>query len=173
MSGSRTQLPRYAAIWLLVVSVTAGLSWGAIARAGAAASLIGAPAPLGSVTGASAAATSTQMPNPLPPTQPPATSTSHATTRPSSSTRPTTSAPEPTRSGVQSVNTQAGQVWAYCVGATPHIRSVVATDGWRFEIAAEDNGRIEVKFEPPRDDQGGEVEVKVRCQSGSPSFSTD
>jgi hypothetical protein len=173
MSGSRTQLPRYAAIWLLVVSLTAGLSWVAIARAGAAASLIGAPAPLGSVTVAGGAPTSTDLPNPVPPTQPPATSTTHTTTRPSSSPRPTTSSPEPTRSGVQSVSTPAGQVWAYCVGATPHIRSVVATEGWRFEIAAEDNGRTEVKFEPPRDHHDDEVEVKVRCQSGSPSFSTE
>ena len=37
MSGSRAQLLRYAATWVLVVSVTAGLSWGAIARAGEAA----------------------------------------------------------------------------------------------------------------------------------------
>lgn len=48
MSGSRAQLLRYAATWVLVVSVTAGLSWGAISRAGEAATLLGAPVPLGS-----------------------------------------------------------------------------------------------------------------------------
>lgn len=187
MSGSRRHLLRYAATWLLVVSVTAGLSWGAIARAGAAASLLGAPAPLGSVTAAGPAPTATP---PLPdvtarPTTSASTSSEHPSTSPSatqsttrsttsSTTRSTAPSAEPTRSGVQSFSTAAGQVWAYCIGSTPHIRSVVATEGWRFEIATEDAGRIEVKFAPPGgNDHDGEVEVRVRCQSGSPSFSTE
>ncbi len=175
MSGSRRHLLRYAATWLLVVSVTAGLSWGAIARAGAAASLLGAPAPLGSVTAAGPAPTATP---PLPdvtatPTTSASTSSEHPSTSPSA-TQSTAPSAEPTRSGVQSFSTAAGQVWAYCIGSTPHIRSVVATEGWRFEIATEDAGRIEVKFAPPGgNDHDGEVEVRVRCQSGSPSFSTE
>lgn len=175
MSGSRAQLLRYAATWVLVVSVTAGLSWGAIARAGEAATLLGAPVPLGSAAAATTAGltpSATQSVPPPPPVTSAPTSSGQSSTSPSS---PSTPKPEPTESSrpvVRSVSTAAGQVWAYCVGDTAYRRSVVATDGWSFEFSREDNGRFEVKFQLAGAEEE-EVEVKVRCEAGLPVFTTD
>lgn len=175
MSGSRAQLLRYAATWVLVVSVTAGLSGGAIARAGEAATLLGAPVPLGSAaapTTAGLTPSATQSVPPPPPVTSAPTSSGQSSTSPSS---PSTPKPEPTESSrpvVRSVSTAAGQVWAYCVGDTAYRRSVVATDGWSFEFSREDNGRFEVKFQLAGAEEE-EVEVKVRCEAGLPVFTTD
>lgn len=65
MTEMRVRTIRYALIWLLLVGATASVSWAAIARAGAQASLLGAPPPLAatSSTGAPAVIRPTQSGN--------------------------------------------------------------------------------------------------------------
>jgi hypothetical protein len=175
MSGSRAQLLRYAATWVLVVSVTAGLSWGAISRAGEAATLLGAPVPLGSAAAPTTAGLDAQRDpvGPAPAAGDVGTDLQRAVV--DLPELPKHPKPEPTESPrpvVRSVSTAAGQVWAYCVGDTAYRRSVVATDGWSFEFSREDNGRFEVKFQLAGAEEE-EVEVKVRCEAGLPVFTTD
>ena len=182
-------IARYAAAWFLVVSAAAALSWVAIARAGTEASLLGAAPPLGSATAASvgvvassswSAATipttaPTLVPSPTtssrPPTPvPPRNSLTPPVTRSSSSPSSSSSTSSGGRSDVQSFTSAGGQVLAFCTGSAPHIRSVIATEGWRFEIS-EDASKVEVHFQPPSGHD--DLEIKIRCAGGSPVFSTD
>ena len=189
MTEMRVRTIRYALIWLLLVGATASVSWAAIARAGAQASLLGAPPPLAatSSTGAPAVIRPTQseteplptqsdtaplptQPSTAPPTSAPRTSTSGRVTRPSTSSTHAASSPPPVQSAVKPFSTAGGQLWAYCEGGIPKAR-VVPAEGWGFHVS-EDDARLEVTFEPP-DGHGDHIEVKVRCIAGLPSFSTD
>ena len=176
----RVRTIRYALIWLLLVGATASVSWAAIARAGAQASLLGAPPPLAatSSTGAPAVIPPTHsdtaplptQPSTAPPTSAPRTSTSGRVTRPSTSSSHAASSPPPVQSAVKPFSTAGGQLWAYCEGGIPKAR-VVPAEGWGFHVSTDD-ARLEVTFEPP-DGHGDHIEVKVRCIAGLPSFSTD
>lgn len=184
----RVRTIRYALIWLLLVGATASVSWAAIARAGAQASLLGAPPPL-------AATSSTGAPAVIRPTQSKRSRCRRSPTRRrcrrSRQRRPDIRATHldvrarhaaidlqlargqlaaPVQSAVKPFSTAGGQLWAYCEGGIPKAR-VVPAEGWGFHVSTDD-ARLEVTFEPP-DGHGDHIEVKVRCIAGLPSFSTD
>lgn len=178
MSGSRTTTLRYAAAWLFVVSAIAGLTWAAIGRAGAQASLMGAAPPLGAAPPATAPPTTASPAAASPNASAPGTSATAATAATATTASLTTSEPaasDPPRSAWRSFVTAGGTVLAYCLGSTAHTR-VVATEGWRFEVGTED-GTVEVKLEPPNppgdDIEVNDIEVTVRCVAGAPIFGAE
>jgi len=66
----------------------------------------------------------------------------------------------------------AGAVVASCRGTTVSLRGAQPNSGWRVEVGNRGPEQIEVQFSTVRDD-GGEVELRARCISGEPRFSTN
>lgn len=178
--GAMTGRPmlRYAVLWAAVVTATATLALGAITRAGAEVALIGAPPPPAAVTGptdpvgvpgatasssaASSTTTATSSNGDNGTSGTPGGTGSPAPAKPSAST--------PARPVVATYSTSGGQVWAYCEGGSPRVRSVVPADGWRFETSTE-SGRLKITFE--RESTDDDVEVRIRCAGNGPVFSLD
>lgn len=82
-----------------------------------------------------------------------------------------TSSESERRPDVLSFTTAGGQLWAYCANGTPHARSIVPAEGWRFRFERE-GALLEVTFEPSAVNTT-QIEVHISCVAGSPVFAID
>ncbi len=178
-------------LWLVVVGAVSTLGWLVIARAGAAASLLGSePAPRAmtapAVPGATSGAAVTAATSPGPSTSPAATAPTPAPAPtgagPAAPTRPSGAATGGTKPGAPSgggqtpalkavpgsTTTRGGSIGATCTGTTLALSWVTPNQGWSNTRKVDDNA-IEVQFRSG----DGEVEVKVRCSDGAPTFTVD
>lgn len=139
-----------AALWLLVVTVGAGVAWIAIDRAGQQISTSGP-------------SLSTPSPAPTDTTRVPATPrSSQPPSTASSPTAPTS--PTPARA-VRTWSGQPGSLTVACVGTTGRLVSATPADGWRVDHGGSDS-RVEVTFESG----AKEVEVRATCATTKPVF---
>ena len=166
-------------LWLLVVGAVSTLGWLAIARAGEAASLLGSePPPRAMTAPAATSAPATVTPSSVAASAPPTTPAATRTGNPSTPARPPAGgAPPPATSGETSgpakgvpgsTTTRGGSIGASCSGSALALSWVTPNQGWSNTRKFEDDA-IEVKFRSGQD----EVEVKVRCSDGRPTFEID
>ena len=200
MSGRRAVLV-WVTGWCLVVVAVSTVVWAVIGRAGQ--GVVPVAEPEGQSTGSVPVPSRSHHPSPhpsrspsrtptastsAPPTTPPATTSSApvtvppttaptsappTTSSPAQPTSPTSSAPPPppdTRRG--SWSGSGGGVVAECTGSRISLVSAYANAGWRYEIGDRGPDRVEVKLSQTGE-EGREVDVRARCASGAPAFSTE
>ncbi len=184
--GLGRSVPTGILLWLVVVGAVSTLGWLAIARAGEAASLLGSEPPARAMTASAAASAPASgaptsaaaiTPEITPAGTPAATRAATGAGHPSTAAKPpsggappstTGKTPVPAKGVPGSTTTRAGSIGASCSGSTLALSWVTPNQGWSNTRTIEDDS-IEVKFVSGED----QVEVKVSCSDGRPTFEID
>lgn len=167
----RLPLVAWAALWAVVVVLSATSVWWAISRAGAHVTGLTSPPLSSSIVTVTPApqATPTPLATPTPSPKPTSPATPRTTPRPTSSATRTHNPPPTAVQG--SWSGKAGRVTATCRSRQIRLDAAVPSDGFTVEIGNRGPETLEIEFHKT----GGESEFKVEgvCRGTGPVFSVE